>query len=79
MRREPLCRLCLEMGRISAAVELDHIVPLFGGGSDDASNLQPLCDACHRAKTARENGSVKVGCDVDGIPSDESHHWYTAA
>lgn len=35
--------------------ECDHIVPREQGGSNDESNLQPLCtDPCHKAKTARE-------------------------
>src|SRR6185312_12357854 len=53
---EPLCRYCYSMGRITAAVEVDHIVPIAHGGARlDASNLQPLCRACHSAKTLNES------------------------
>ena len=45
---EPLCRVC---GRI--ATDVDHIRPKRRGGSDDRSNLQPLCKAHHSAKTLR--------------------------
>lgn len=31
----------------------DHVVPLSLGGSDDISNLQPLCHACNSAKQAQ--------------------------
>ena len=35
--------------------ECDHIVPREQGGSNNESNLQPLCkDPCHAAKTAAE-------------------------
>lgn len=34
--------------------QIDHKVPLEQGGSNDDSNLQPLCDDCHKAKTAAE-------------------------
>lgn len=34
--------------------EIDHRIPLEQGGSNDRSNLQPLCKDCHKAKTARE-------------------------
>ena len=34
--------------------ELDHVVPLIGGGSHEASNLQTLCVPCHRQKSAAE-------------------------
>lgn len=37
-------------------LELDHIVPLADGGSEDESNLQVLCRKCHKEKTAREAG-----------------------
>ncbi|MGJ7533938.1 MULTISPECIES: HNH endonuclease [unclassified Variovorax] len=31
---------------------IDHIVELADGGTNDDSNLQPLCDVpCHKAKT----------------------------
>lgn len=34
--------------------QVDHDVPLEQGGSNDDSNLNLLCDDCHKAKTAAE-------------------------
>lgn len=34
--------------------EADHIVPIIDGGLLELANVQTLCAACHRAKTARE-------------------------
>ena len=34
--------------------QIDHIVPREQGGSNEDSNLQPLCNACHVIKTAEE-------------------------
>jgi 5-methylcytosine-specific restriction enzyme A len=51
---EPLCRVCDAAGRVSAAVEVDHIRPLWAGGTHARENLQGLCVACHEAKTLRE-------------------------
>lgn len=46
------CHTCQLCGRLGT--EVDHIVPLWAGGSDDESNKQLLCDECHDAKTKRE-------------------------
>ena len=53
-----LCAACLHAGRTTEATELDHVQraadrpDLF----NDPDNWQPLCEDCHKAKTARENG-----------------------
>jgi 5-methylcytosine-specific restriction endonuclease McrA len=31
-------------------LEAHHIVPLFAGGTNDDTNLQVLCDDCHKRK-----------------------------
>lgn len=54
--REPLCRSCATKGIDRAAEHVDHIVPLDRGGTNADDNLQPLCQACHNAKTAAERG-----------------------
>jgi hypothetical protein len=36
-------------------LELDHITPLYRGGSNEYDNLQLLCCACHRVKTTAEH------------------------
>lgn len=57
MAGEPLCRECAGRGRVVAAAHVDHIVPKSQGGTDDLDNLQPLCHACHTAKTNRERAA----------------------
>jgi 5-methylcytosine-specific restriction protein A len=54
LHAEPLCRVCRAAGRITAAVDVDHIVPKRDGGTESLANLQPLCHACHARKTKRE-------------------------
>jgi 5-methylcytosine-specific restriction enzyme A len=56
LEHEPLCRTCKDEGRFTAATELDHVIPLFKGGLDHESNLQPLCTDCHGKKSAAERG-----------------------
>jgi 5-methylcytosine-specific restriction endonuclease McrA len=45
------CYLCLDKFS-SLAVEIDHIIPLELGGTNDPINLQALCPSCHIFKTS---------------------------
>lgn len=55
LQREPLCRHCQAAGRVTLALEVDHIRPLFEGGHPtDPANLQSLCVPCHQAKSRDE-------------------------
>lgn len=54
LSEHPLCAHCERSGRVSAADEVDHVVPLWAGGADDESNYQSLCVPCHKVKTASE-------------------------
>ncbi len=51
LHAEPLCREC---GR--PATDVDHILPLARGGTNEAGNLASLCHGCHSRKTNREDG-----------------------
>jgi 5-methylcytosine-specific restriction protein A len=50
LRRDPVCLGCAE----ALSSEVDHLLPLDRGGSNDDSNLQGLCKGCHSRKTALE-------------------------
>lgn len=55
--RHPWCALCLrDDARITPADQVDHILPVSRGGSDDPQNLQSLCGDCHAEKSATERG-----------------------
>lgn len=49
-----LCQECRRQGRVSLGGPVDHIVPLWRGGSDEEFNKELLCDSCHLAKSASE-------------------------
>ncbi|MEL7937664.1 HNH endonuclease [Pseudomonas delhiensis] len=53
------CEECTRLGRLREADEVDHVVPLSRGGTDDPSNLRAINRDCHKAKTQRESRSVK--------------------
>jgi 5-methylcytosine-specific restriction protein A len=56
-----LCRACAAAGRVRAGEEVDHIVPLHLGGTDDRANRQLLCRECHGEKSAQEAGDRRAG------------------
>jgi 5-methylcytosine-specific restriction endonuclease McrA len=41
--------LCLKCGT-SGPITIDHVIPISRGGTNDPSNLQPLCDSCNKKK-----------------------------
>ena len=45
------CRSC---GIVTKDLEVDHIVNVAEGGTDNDANLQALCVPCHQAKTSAE-------------------------
>ena len=49
-----LCVICKSKDRLTEATDVDHIKAKAFGGADDESNLQSLCSACHKEKTAKE-------------------------
>jgi len=49
-----LCQQCKRDGKTSVGAAVDHIIPLWKGGSDDDGNKELLCTPCHDAKTTRE-------------------------
>jgi 5-methylcytosine-specific restriction endonuclease McrA len=45
-----VCCVCHQPG----ADEVDHVVPRYLGGSDEAENLRPIHKACHARKSSSE-------------------------
>ena len=81
LRDEPLCRLCQQMGRVSPATVVDHIIPHKGDESlfFDPGNLQSLDKKCHDSvKQKQERSGHLVGCGEDGWPLDPNSHWNRA-
>ena len=59
LAREPLCRMCAEAGRVTAATVCDHVDPHRGDEAKFwAGPFQSLCDAapwrCHSRAKQRE-------------------------
>ncbi|WP_407691555.1 HNH endonuclease [Robbsia andropogonis] len=69
------CRICSIAVRVG---EVDHILALVNGGTNDDSNLWLLCYDCHRDKTRSDLGyKVKTAIKPNGMPINPGHHWNT--
>lgn len=51
-RQQWCCGSCSTL--LPSSFEVDHTIPLWQGGLDDASNLKALCPNCHASKTQLE-------------------------
>lgn len=49
-----VCQECKRQGKTTRGAHVDHIRPLWNGGSDDDCNKELLCIPCHEAKSSRE-------------------------
>lgn len=47
---------CLACGDVPDKLSRDHVIPLVKGGSDDISNIQPLCRGCNASKGTKTIG-----------------------
>jgi 5-methylcytosine-specific restriction protein A len=69
LRDRYTCQVC---HRITTDLEVDHIVPLSQGGTEDDTNLQSICagpNGCHERKSRAERGEKPIQTiGTDGWP-----------
>jgi 5-methylcytosine-specific restriction protein A len=61
-RDQGLCQECVRVGCPGPGWLVDHITPLWQGGSDADDNKQLLCNVHHDAKSAAEAAERAKGC-----------------
>lgn len=68
---EPICRIC----KRRPSTQVDHIIPVSQGGTDERDNLQGICEPCHDKKTREDlgykEGPREIGLDGYPIPDEE--------
>lgn len=67
LRREPLCQICLEHGRVTPATVADHIVPWRDINTFLLGELRSLCASCH-SSLSRPANTPRRWIGEDGYP-----------
>jgi 5-methylcytosine-specific restriction enzyme A len=81
LQANPLCEVCLKIGRLEVAVAVDHIIAIRAGGEayPPLDGLMSCCASCHNRKTRGEQLGKELpvvwGCDERGYPLDPNHPW----
>ena len=55
LKRKGTCARCSQKIDAGKAWDIDHIIPLALGGTNETKNLQVLCRPCHRSKTSQSD------------------------
>lgn len=74
----PLCAMCLEDGRTTAATICNHVDKDSKATVEGffAGPFNSLCATHHDSTQQRfEKRGVMPGCGTDGVPLDAGHHW----
>ena len=57
-RQQWSCAICSRL--LDETYEVDHIIPLYKGGSNDVTNLMALDPICHRKKTNADRLNIPI-------------------
>jgi hypothetical protein len=74
LKREPLCKYCMDAGTTTSATICDHIEPHRGNMIKFWSGpFQSLCKSCHDShkKAFEQSGRVIKRIGVDGYPVEQ--------
>jgi 5-methylcytosine-specific restriction endonuclease McrA len=80
---DPYCAMCkglTDMSQGQHGFELDHVVALTNGGTNDDANMQVLCYSCHDIKTNADLGyTPRQATGDDGWPIEQTPQQARAA
>lgn len=55
------CHICKRKLGPADDYEIDHVISLANGGTDDDANLAPACEWCHERKSADDTTAAAKG------------------
>jgi 5-methylcytosine-specific restriction protein A len=61
------CHLCGGAIQAGQTWDVDHVIPLAQGGSNDPSNLRPAHEKCHRGVGSKTSDDVKAISRADRL------------
>jgi len=73
------CHCCRRKLGPGDAWELDHVIALGAGGTDDDDNLAPCCEGCHAVKTKGDTTAAaksKQRFAKHFVPRERSRAWW---
>lgn len=62
-----ICHLCNGKIQVGQAFDIDHVIPLALGGTNDASNLRPAHSRCHRGTGSKTSDDVAAISRADRL------------
>jgi 5-methylcytosine-specific restriction enzyme A len=62
-----ICHLCKAPIQAGQAWDIDHVLPLALGGTNDAANLRPAHAKCHRGAGSKTSDDVKAISRADRL------------
>ncbi len=71
LRAHPICTDPFKdhSKQLVVATEVDHVIPISDGGTDDWDNLQGLCKPCHSKKGAKDGHRWGRGKKISRAPA----------
>lgn len=62
-----LCAICQGKIQVGQAFDIDHVIPLALGGTNEPSNLRPVHERCHRGTGSKTSDDVKAIARADRL------------
>lgn len=76
LTKYPLCGLDMPNICTTKATEVDHIIPVAEGGTNDRDNLMTVCPECHAIKSKEEANRGKARAAARSKHPGEEHPAY---